>query len=339
MNANLTEIVGKKTYLEYFCSERFTEGIHHQIIFLSTFLVFLCIFTSLGNALILVALRKESTLRSPSKLLLRSLAMSDFCVGMLSDPLTAISLVSAIKEHWNVCYYTFSATAVVNSALCTVSLLTTSAMSVNRLLALSLGMRYSETVTTKRVYGIIITFWVLATAASAVYVRSSQFTSRFIQTVLLICLSASVFSYTMIFFNLRQLCTPVQDRRSREDPPIACSILRSEASRIAKYKKAVSSVLWIQLALLICYLPYTVIIALHSILGELSQTLVLSQQYAGVFVLVNSSLNLLLYCWKILEVRQICRNEYLSQNITCIVPTISGLFIYSFIFVSYKNER
>ena len=62
--------------------------------------------------------------------------------------------------------------------------------------------------------------------------------------------------------------------------------------------------LWVQLALLICYLPYTVIVALHSIRGELSQTLVLSQQYAGVFVLVNSSLNPLLYCWKILEVRQ-----------------------------------
>jgi len=61
-------------------------------------------------------------------------------------------------------------------------------------------------------------------------------------------------------------------------------------------------VLWVQLALLICYLP--VIVALLNIRGELSQTLVLSQQYAGVFVLVNSSLNPLLYCWKILEVRQ-----------------------------------
>ena len=297
MNANLTEIVGKKTYLEYFCSERFNKGIHHHLIFLPTFVVFLCIFTSLGNALILVALRKESTLGSPSKLLLRSLATSDFCVVILSDPLAAIYGVSAMKEHWNVCYYALFSAIVVNSALCTVSLLTTSAISVDRqsLLASSLGMRYSETVTTKRVYGIIIMFWVLATAASAVYVRSSQFTARFTQTVLLICLSASVFSYTIIFFNLRQHRIRVQDRRSREDPPTACSSLRSEASRIAKYKKAVSSVLWVQLALLICYLPYTVIVALLSIRGELSQTFVLSHQYAAVFVLVNSSLNPLLY--------------------------------------------
>ncbi|XP_068684469.1 adenosine receptor A3-like [Montipora foliosa] len=305
MNANLTEIVGKKTYQEYFCSERFNEGIRHHLIFLSTFIVFLCIFTSLGNALILVALRKESTLGSPSKLLLRSLATSDFCVGMLSDPLAAIYWVSAIKEHWSVCYYALFSTVVLNSALCTVSLLTTSAISVDRLLALSLGMRYSETVTTKRVYGIIIMFWVLGTAVSAVYEWSSQFTTTFIQTmVLLICLSASAFSHTMIFFNLRQHRIRLQDRRSREDPPIACSSQRSEASHIAKYKKAVSSVLWVQLALLICYLPYTVIIALLSVRGELSQTPVLSLQYAAVFVLVNSSLNPLLYCWKILEVRQ-----------------------------------
>ena len=94
-------------------------------------------------------------------------------------------------------------------------------------------MIYSETATVKRVYEIIsIMFWVLATAFSAVYVTSSQFTTRFIQTVLFICLSASVFSHTMIFFNLREHRTRGQDRRSREDPLIACS----EASRIAKHK-------------------------------------------------------------------------------------------------------
>ncbi|XP_068728662.1 adenosine receptor A3-like [Montipora capricornis] len=303
INATLTEIVGKKTYPEYVCSESITVGIDHHLIFLLTFFVFLCIFTSLGNALILVVLRKESTLGSPSKLLLRSLAASDFCVGMLSDPLYAISLVSAINGHWRVCYYAFSLTVVVTYALCSVSLLTTSAISVDRLLALSLGMRYRETVTIKRVYGIVITFWVLATIGCAAYVKSSQFTRRFIQAVLLICLPVSMFSHTMIFFNLRQHRTRVQDRCSPEDPPLACSSLQSEVN-IAKHKKAVSSVLWIQLALLICYLPYTVIVALLSIRGELSQTLVLSQKYAGVFVLVNSSLNPLLYCWKILEVRQ-----------------------------------
>ena len=297
MNANLTEIVGKKTYREYVCTESFTEGIHHHLIFLSTFGVFLCIFTSLGNALILIALQKESTLGSPSKLLLRSLATSDLCVGMLSDPIAVIYWVSAIKKRWSVCYYAFATEYVVSYALCTVSLLTTSAISVDRLLALSLGIRYRETVTLKRVYGIIITFWVLATVHSAVSVKSSEFAARFSDTVLCICVATSMFSNAMIFFNLRKQRIRIQDRRSREQPT-------SGEVSMAKQKKAVSSVLWIQLAVLICYPPYLVTVVLSSTIDELPQTLELIRQYALVLVLVNSSLNPLLYCWKISEVRR-----------------------------------
>ena len=298
INANLTEAV-------YVCSESFTEGIYPHLIFISTFSVFLCIITFSGNALILVALRKESTLGSPSKLLLRSLATSDLFVGMFSDPLGAIYWVSALKEHWSVCYYAISTGFFLNNALCTVSLLTTCAISVDRLLALSLGMRYRETVTLKRVYGIIITFWVLAAVHSAVSVKIFEFSDIFSYTVICVCLAVSMSSHTMIFFNLRKYRTRVHTGRSSEDPPIAKSSQQIEVG-VAKHKRAVSSVLWIQLALLICYLPYSVIVALLNIRGhsELSQTLVLIRQYGVVFVLVNSALNPLLYCWKIPDVRQ-----------------------------------
>ncbi|XP_068730068.1 sphingosine 1-phosphate receptor 2-like [Montipora capricornis] len=301
MNANLTEIAGNELYVEYFCSESFTKGIRHHLIFLSTFVVFLCIFTSLGNVLILVALRKECTLGSPSKLLLRSLATSDLCVGVLSNPLGAIYWLSAIKERWSVCYFALSTGFFINYALCGVSLLTTSAISVDRLLALSLGMRYRETVTLKRVYGIIFTFWILVMVCSAFSVKSSEFGTRFLQTVFSICLATSTFSHIRIFFNLRKHRTRVQNRRSRQDPP--SSSLPIEVS-IAKHKKAVSSVIWIQLALLICYLPYPTMMALSSTISELSQTLVLCRQYGVVFAFVNSLLNPLLYCWKISEVRR-----------------------------------
>ena len=304
MNENLTEIVRKKTYLEYLCSERFTEGIHHHVIFLSIAVVFLCIFTSLGNALILVALRKESTLGSPSKLLLRSLAASDLCVGMLSDPLGAIYWLSAMKERWTVCYFALSTAFFINYILCTVSLLTTCAISVDRLLALSLGIRYRETVTLKFVNGIIITFCILAAVGSAVSVKSYEFGTNFTRTVIFLSLATSMFSHTMIFFNLRKLRTRVQNKRIREDAPGASGSSEQGEVSIAKHKKAVSSILWIQLALLICYLPYVVIVALLGIRGKLSQSLVVSRQYGSVLVLANSSLNPLLYCWKISEVRQ-----------------------------------
>ena len=301
MNANLTKNVGTITYLEYVCTESFTEGIHHHLIFLSTFGVFLCIFTCLGNALILVALRKESTLASPSKLLLRSLATSDLCVGVFSDPIAVIYWVSAVNERWSVCYYAFATEYVVSYALCTVSLLTTCAISVDRLLALLLGLGYRETVTLKRVCGVIISFWVLATVHSAVSIKSSEFAAKFNDILVCICVAISMFSNAMIFFNLRKHRIRSQDRRSREESSGGSQ--NGEVS-MAKHKRAVASVLWIQLTFVICYLPYPVIVLLLSTMGELSQTLELIRQYALVLVFVNSSLNPLLYCWKITEIRQ-----------------------------------
>ena len=59
----------------------------HQLTFISVLNSFLSITTFLGNALILVALRKESSLHPPSKILLRSLATTDLCVGLIVEPL------------------------------------------------------------------------------------------------------------------------------------------------------------------------------------------------------------------------------------------------------------
>ena len=75
---------GKQKSLEdLFCSAELTGGIHSQLIFLSVLNIFLSITAFLGNRLILFALSKETSLHPPSKLLLRSLAATDLCVGFI----------------------------------------------------------------------------------------------------------------------------------------------------------------------------------------------------------------------------------------------------------------
>ena len=49
--------------------------------------IFLSIFATLGNVLILVALRNVSSIHPPTKLLFRCLAIPDLCVGLLCQPL------------------------------------------------------------------------------------------------------------------------------------------------------------------------------------------------------------------------------------------------------------
>ena len=69
---------------------------------------------------------------------------------------------------------------------------------------------------------------------------------------------------------------------------------------IARFKKTVCSVLWVQLALVACYCPFFILVVLNlnGITSDVSLVV------TNTLVFLNSSLNPILYCWKIREVKQ-----------------------------------
>ena len=296
--ANVPEEETEKTYGELFCSAGLTDGLHYKLIFLSIFHVLLCISSSLGNTLILVALHKESSLHPPSKLLYRCLAITDLCVGTVVEPLTIIYWMAAVNERWNICYYALFSNFIASYILCSVSLLTLSAISVDRLLALSLGLRYRQIVTLKRIYMTVITFWVLATVCSTMYIQNYLITIKYSHIVIVSCLVTSIFAYSKIFFNLRHHSQPQVHAEVRHEEQLS----QSAQLNIKRYRKAVSSALWLQLTLVVCYLPHGLVTALSTHSGQ-SPGLMLVRQFTLTLVSLNSSLNPILYCWKIKEVR------------------------------------
>ena len=106
---NFTKHENQKTAGELYCSAEFTKGVHDELIFLSVLNIFLSIAAVLGNTLILVALHKESSLHSPSKLLYRNLATTDLCVGVIAEPLTVTYWISVVSGRWNICHHTILA--------------------------------------------------------------------------------------------------------------------------------------------------------------------------------------------------------------------------------------
>ena len=147
---NISEDGKEETYERLFCSQELTTGIHGYLIFLSVFNFLLAICSSLGNILILIALHKETSLHAPSKLFLRFLATTDLLVGVLSEPLTITYWISVVWKRWDECYNTFFISIIAGYLLCGMSLLTMTAISVDRLLALSLRVRYKQIVTLTR---------------------------------------------------------------------------------------------------------------------------------------------------------------------------------------------
>ena len=76
------------------------------------------------------------------------------------------------------------------------------------------------------------------------------------------------------------------------------------SQNIARYRKTVSSALWIQMTLLACYLPYGIATATVVITGLDTPDIGLVWAVTVSLLLLNLLLNPFLYCLKIREVRQ-----------------------------------
>ncbi|KAL9952476.1 hypothetical protein ACROYT_G039738 [Oculina patagonica] len=293
------------------CSASLTTGIHEQLKYLSAFNIFLSIAAVLGNTLILVALRKESSLHPPSKILFRCLATADLCVGLIAQPLSVAYVMSLVREEWNLCRYAFASMVTTGYTLCLVSLLTVTAISVDRLLALLLGLRYRQVVTLKRTYVIVATFWIVSIVAATSYLGNRLVTLSYGYIVTTLCLVVSIVSYSKIFLKLRHHRTQVQGHvqqgQSSQVNPL----------NIARYKKAVSSALWVQCTLVACYLPYGIVRVMFGNPKVLSSSEILSLDFSTTLVFFNSTLNPFLYCWKISEVRQAVK-QTIREALCCL---------------------
>ena len=274
------------------CSPSSVVGLQQQSIYFSAVHIFLSITAFLGNFLILAALNKESSLHPPSKLLYRCLATTDLLVGLVSQPLAATYWISLVHEHWSLCRYARDAVCISSFALCGVSLLTLTAISVDRLLALLLGIRYRQIVTLKRIYIITTTFWIFSVAAGSFSILHTRITLWCSIIVIPSCSVISIASYTKIFRTLRHNQVQVQD------------YVQPNALNMVRYRKAVSSALWVQLALAVCYVPKFTTLAVITYRKTYPLHVVVIDAITTILTYFNSTLNPFLYCWKVKEVRQ-----------------------------------
>ena len=306
---NFTAGENSQTIAELYCSVEVTGEVHGELVFLSVINTFLTIKAFLGNTLILVALRKDTSIHPSSKLLYRNLAITDLCVGIIAEPLKVAYWISVVNRRWDICYYASLTVYFAGVTLCSVSLTTMTTISVDRLLALLLGLRYRQVVTLKRTRLIAIGGWIVSIVGVSISFLNPLISSMYRYIVLAFCLVTTICAYTKIFMSLRRNQIHVQNH-----------VVQGQSSQVntlkkARYRKAVYSALWVQVTLVICYLPYGIAVALTP-QRRMPLSTYLALQFAATLVFLNSSLNPFLYCWKITEVRQAVK-ETLQQLHFC----------------------
>ena len=248
--------------------------------------------SSLGNILILIALRKVTSLHPPTKLLFQCLAITDLGVGLTSQPLFAtVLLIDYRNVNWSVIE------SCLSLIFCGVSMNISTALSLDRLLALLLGLRYRHVVTLKRVRIAVACCWLTAlVAALLIFLTGGKIFPRIAMILIILSVIISLSSYTKIVLKLRQHQTSVQENVHQ-----GMANAGGVPKNLRQYKRTVVSIALVQISLVACYVPFLITLMLGQLNSIPNNVFVL---VSTTFVYLNSSLNPFLYCWRIKEVRQ-----------------------------------
>ena len=182
------------------------------------------------------------------------------------------------------------------------------ALSVERFLAIFFHLRYQELVTSKRVVAAVISIWISCAFLSCIQFWTAPLIRNVVYvTIELACLLTTALLYYKIYEAVR--------RHTREIESLQTETLGGDITRTTRRFKSSIGTFYIYLAFLACYLPHNRTYLARLILSSCNNLGLLRHLmlYTLTLTWLNSSLNPLIYTWKMKPVRLAIRNTL--QNI------------------------
>ena len=242
----------------------------------------------IGNSLVLAAILRTPALRSPSITLLCSLAVSDLLVGFMVQPLY---IAKELTED----FFLFRISYFMSFSSCGVSLCTITAISLDRFAALHHHMRYVTMVTSTRVVYTLASIWLAIFLGFGVYLWSIPVYFTCVSLVIVISLSISSFCYIRIFQIVKRHQIQIHAQQQAVQ-----SLEAGNNLNIMRLKKSSMNTFVFYVFLILCYFPMFILLMLTVVLRiDLGIELPIS----ATVVFMNSSINPILYCWRLSELR------------------------------------
>ena len=248
------------------------------------------------NILTFYAIHKTSTMPKTLKTLLLSLACSDVAVGLFSQPLYTFFLINWLRLR-NPDYNTQQVRTIFSGIFSAASFLGVVTVSVDRFLAVHLHLRYQELVTHMRVVLLVISIWLYSTFVTLMKLWGPLSAQDLISAIT----AAFGFIITLVVY-IRIFLTIQRHKNEIQSMQIQNEAQSEEIKNFILLIKSIVGIFYAYLVFLICYLPYFICIAVILIYGLsiASKKLFL---YSLTLVFLNSSLNPVIYCWKIKHIR------------------------------------
>ena len=268
------------------------------------------------NIITILALRKTSSLSKPLKTLLLSLAVSDLGVGLLVQPLYVAYLAISMEQNTETQTFkiTLGALQITGSFLSYASFFGGMALSAGRFLAIHYYLRYQELVTPKRVVAAVISVWVLSVIVSLIAFSGlipENIGAIIGGTIECVCYLTTAFFYFKIYLAVRHHSNQIHVLQAQlaHNGEVIANVMRQKKSAVGAF--------YLYLVFVACYLPHLCIWVNHLTTGLSTATWHLSF-YFYTLLLLNSSLNPLIYSWKMTDIRHavmdILRNIFPCHN-------------------------
>ena len=250
----------------------------------------LMLLSIIGNALVLVAILKTPSIRSPSVIFLCSLAVSDLLVGLVVQPVYIVEqMVKTVPKLQE-------AVGGMGFAGCGVSLWTMTAITVDRFLALYYHLQYPNLMTTSRAIYTIATIWCIITLFSFSVLWSPRiyyFLGAFCITIcLLVCLFCFIKIYRIVRRHQVQIHVQQQAVENSTD---------TNKQQIRQSTKSAKNIFIYFLVMILCYTPLFFVYIISAI-NNLNSIVLWTFPVTVAFM--NSSINPFLYCWRTPELRR-----------------------------------
>ena len=292
------------------------DGLYSTFVANCFFNAFLLFTAMVLNIITIQALRKISSFPKPLKTLLLSLAVSDLGVGLLVHPLYIVRLVMRMEQNTNNRIYimVYKANHISTHLLCVASFLGIIALTVDRFLAIHLHLRYQELVTHRRVVTVVISVWVWSSCFSLLALNSvlENVLPIINAAIGAVCLPTTGLIYCKIYSVVRHHINQIHALQLQ---PVGQN-QNGELANAARQKKTALATFYVYVVFVVCFLPFICVQAAYRIYGESALRFHLLY-YSWTLMYLNSSLNPLVYCWKMRNIRQavisVLRNIFQGQ--------------------------
>lgn len=191
---------------------------------------------------------------------------------------------------------------VLSNLVCGVSFLTTAAVSVDRYIAIHLHLRYRELVTLRGTGVLLVVLWIIAAFVASTLIWKQNITFFLVTSLIVVCLFSTFGVYVRIFTVVRQHQKRIQGQQSQK--------IRNYGNT-KQFAKSAIGMFYVCFVHFLCYLPYFVFLILRD-MYETNTFTILATEYAQTLIFLNSSLNPIVYCWRLGEIRTAVKRSLAS---------------------------